>query len=442
MSDFIKKVAPIIQIYAKEYGIAVCSPIIAQAALESAHGASELAINANNFFGLKYRPGRCPSADDYYIKIGSEQNADGSYTESVMKWFSFPDMEAGVIGYFDFINNSNYANLKGVTDPETYLRNIKADGYATSHDYVKNLMNVIKKYNLTQYDKKEVVNMAKVAIDAGHGSNTAGKRTPDGYREHWINVKTAYYLEQALQKLGIQTVRIAWDDTNATDDTDVALATRQKQIKAAGCDYSVSVHANAFGNGSNYNSASGVSTHVSDKAAYLKDSVRFAQCIQKRIVQGTKQRDRGVVRQSLAMCNCPAMGTKASCLVEIAFMTHETEANLMKTEAFCKEQGEDIAKGIADYLGMTVQEAKPEQTQAATTAGAAGTNTGCPFEVKLLEHLNIRATPNGKIVIPDTDEKGARKGGVYTIVKVQGNWGYLKSGAGWISISSKYVKRI
>lgn len=28
-----------------------------------------------------------------------------------------------------------------------------------------------------------------IAIDAGHGSNTAGKRTPDGYREHWINVE-------------------------------------------------------------------------------------------------------------------------------------------------------------------------------------------------------------------------------------------------------------
>ena len=42
--------------------------------------------------------------------------------------------------------------------------------------------------------------MTKIAVDAGHGSQTAGKRTPDGYREHWINVKTAYYLEQALQK--------------------------------------------------------------------------------------------------------------------------------------------------------------------------------------------------------------------------------------------------
>lgn len=32
--------------------------------------------------------------------------------------------------------------------------------------------------------------------------------------------------------------------------------------------------------------------------------------------------------------------------------------------------------------------------------------------------------------------------GVYTIVKTSGSWGKLKSGAGWINISSKYCKRV
>lgn len=194
----------------------------------------------------------------------------------------------------------------------------------------------------------------RVAIDAGHGSQTAGKRTPDGYREHWINVKTAYYCEQYLQTKGIETVRIAWNDTNSKDDFDVPLSTRQKQIKNAGCDYSVSCHANAYGDGKTYNSATGVSTHIHATASYLNDSLAFARAIQKRIVEGTKQRDRGVIRQSLAMCNCRSMKTKASCLVEIAFMTNKEEADLMMTEEFCKEQGEDIAKGILDYLGITI----------------------------------------------------------------------------------------
>lgn len=154
---FIEQIVPYIQKYLPKYGIKVCSPIIAQAILESASGTSELAKNAHNYFGLKYRAGRCSTSCGIYNKVGSEQNADGSYTSSTMQWMKFPDMESGVQGYFDFINISNYANLKGVTDPKTYLENIKKDGYATSLKYVENLMNVISKYNLTKYDTQTEV---------------------------------------------------------------------------------------------------------------------------------------------------------------------------------------------------------------------------------------------------------------------------------------------
>lgn len=151
--EFIKKIAPIVQKYAPQFGIKVVSPIIAQSILESQHGTSELAVKANNYFGIKYRPGRCPSGNGIYNKVGSEQDArTGQYVSSNMQWQKFPNMDACVKGYFEFTSLSNYKNLKGVTDPKKYLELIKADGYATSINYVPNLMNVIKKYNLTQYD--------------------------------------------------------------------------------------------------------------------------------------------------------------------------------------------------------------------------------------------------------------------------------------------------
>lgn len=154
---FIEQIAPIIQKYAPTYGIHVCSPIIAQAILESASGTSELAKNAHNYFGLKYRAGRCPTSCGIYNKIGSEQNQNGSYTSSSMQWMKFPSMEAGVQGYFDFINIANYSNLKGVSDPKTYLENIKKDGYATSLKYVENVLSVINRYDLSKYDQKEAI---------------------------------------------------------------------------------------------------------------------------------------------------------------------------------------------------------------------------------------------------------------------------------------------
>ncbi|MCM1185240.1 MAG: N-acetylmuramoyl-L-alanine amidase [Lachnoclostridium sp.] len=65
-----------------------------------------------------------------------------------------------------------------------------------------------------------------------------------------------------------------------------------------------------------------------------------------------------------------------------------------------------------------------------TTSGA--------YQVKLLEDLNIRKFPNGTIV----KVNGAKKGIIYTIVETVGNWGRLKSGAGWISVSDKYVRKV
>ena len=83
--QFIAEVAKYVQKYASQYGIKVHSPIIAQACLESAYGTSELAVNAHNYFGLKYRKNRCPSASGIYYKMGSEQNADGTYSSSAMQ---------------------------------------------------------------------------------------------------------------------------------------------------------------------------------------------------------------------------------------------------------------------------------------------------------------------------------------------------------------------
>lgn len=177
--EFIEQIAAYIKKYAPSYGIVVYSPIIAQAILESAYGTSELAVNACNFFGLKYREGRCKTCIGIYDKVGSEQNSDGSYTSSAMKWCKFEDMENGVIGYFDFINISNYANLKGVTDPREYLENIKADGYATSLNYVDNLMSVIETWSLTDYDKKEENEMSNSSLVSYTklSPNHSGQRT-------------------------------------------------------------------------------------------------------------------------------------------------------------------------------------------------------------------------------------------------------------------------
>ena len=146
---FIQKVAEKVSKYAPLYGICVHSPIIAQAIIESGWGSSVLARKYNNYFGLK-----CGSS----WKGGSvnmttkEEYKPGVVTNIRDNFRTYEDFDAGIRGYFEFINRSRYANLKRVKNPEEYVRRIKADGYATSSKYVDTIMKVIRDNKLTRFD--------------------------------------------------------------------------------------------------------------------------------------------------------------------------------------------------------------------------------------------------------------------------------------------------
>lgn len=61
------------------------------------------------------------------------------------------------------------------------------------------------------------------------------------------------------------------------------------------------------------------------------------------------------------------------------------------------------------------------------------------FLVKVLvNELNVRSGPSTDYRVVGIVHKDE----VYTITATSGNWGRLKSGAGWISIHSKYVKKL
>ena len=148
-SEFVEHIAKCVKKYAYVYGIEVHSPIIAQAILESGWGKSSLASKYHNYFGLKcgssWKGKSVNMATKEEYKVGTLTNIRDNFRV-------YNSMEAGVKGYFDFINTSRYANLKGVKSPEEYVRRIKADGYATSSKYVDNIMRVIRDNKLTRFD--------------------------------------------------------------------------------------------------------------------------------------------------------------------------------------------------------------------------------------------------------------------------------------------------
>jgi LysM repeat protein len=158
-NEFIEAIASYVKKYAPSYGICVHSPVIAQAILESGWGQTKLASLYHNYFGLKCgtrwkgRSVNMQTQEEYTV---------GTLTTIRDNFRVFDSMEDGVKGYFEFIQLPRYQNLRGITDPETYLKTIKADGYATDSQYVESNVRIINQYHLTRYDKEETV-MAKTA---------------------------------------------------------------------------------------------------------------------------------------------------------------------------------------------------------------------------------------------------------------------------------------
>ena len=146
--EFINNIGYIIQEEAKARGYQVCSPIIAQACLESNYGVSQLSARWNNFFGMK-----CGSAwKGQSVNLATKEEYNSQLVNIRDNFRVYSSMEEGVKGYFDFISTNRYANLKRATTPKQYLEYIKADGYATSSSYVSSCMSIISRHDLERFD--------------------------------------------------------------------------------------------------------------------------------------------------------------------------------------------------------------------------------------------------------------------------------------------------
>lgn len=94
----------------------------------------------------------------------------------------------------------------------------------------------------------------KVLIDNGHGSNTPGKRSPDGrLREYAYTREIAARLEIELRKNGIAVERIVKEEI----DVPLTERCRRANMYKASEAILVSIHCNAAGNGSSWMQARG-----------------------------------------------------------------------------------------------------------------------------------------------------------------------------------------
>lgn len=225
-------------------------------------------------------------------------------------------------------------------------------------------------YTVKNVDNQCIITMQynsiKIAVDCGHGADTVGKRTPplpqdidfdgDGIidapkgssiREHTADVGVGKYLVKELERCGFEVYQ------SALGEEDVPLKTRLANIAAAECDYSVSVHFNAAGDGKKFNESEGIEVYSYRDADQIGDSEALAKAVMAEVSLGTQQTNRGYKKSNLVMCKTKDMGTKASILVECAFMTNLNDVvNMMGNEEYWKETAAEIARGFCNYLNV------------------------------------------------------------------------------------------
>lgn len=191
--------------------------------------------------------------------------------------------------------------------------------------------------------------MVKIAIDAGHGIHTPGKRTPTGEREWTFNDKV---VRAAMAKLSdYKDVTILRTD-DASGNVDAPLVARTNQANNWKADIFVSVHHNALGN--EWGNHEGAETFVYIPMSKNPKSKKLADCVHPRIVKAMQTKDRGIKDANFAVLrnsNMPAI------LTEGGFMDSRTDIKKMREDKYLKAQGEAIALGIAEYFGLSLKNA-------------------------------------------------------------------------------------
>ena len=148
--QFIEQIGKAAVKYYPQYKI-LPSLTVAQAILESNWGRSGLSVDCHNYFGMKWVEG---CGCDYKTYSTREQRSDGVYYTIQARFRKYPSLEAGIKGYYDFLQYPRYKNLKGVTSYMDACKLIRLDGWATSLTYTNNLIKLIETYNLTKFDKE------------------------------------------------------------------------------------------------------------------------------------------------------------------------------------------------------------------------------------------------------------------------------------------------
>lgn len=195
--------------------------------------------------------------------------------------------------------------------------------------------------------------MFKLALDAGHGLYTPGKRClksldKNETREWWLNDRIADRVESLLKSFsGCSVLRV--DDT--TGDVDVSLSARVKKANEWGADFYLSIHHNA---GINGGAGGGIISIAYTDAS--KESLEYQKILYDELIKLTGLHGNRAVPCPLQNLMVLRETSMPAVMVECGYMDSSTDVPVILTDEFASKCAQGIVNALVEIGGLGKKE--------------------------------------------------------------------------------------
>jgi N-acetylmuramoyl-L-alanine amidase len=258
----------------------------------------------------------------YNVEKVNEQSLKSAFSLDDAKFDSIKDGGTTISIPSGKIEN---ADIHIGADGKTLRVKIKSANVETPKVVVPESVNAPTNVTPKKSNKKLVV------VDAGHGGSDCGA-TRNGIYEKDITLDVAKRLETLLKKKGYEVVMIR------SSDATVSLQERVEISEKASPEIFVSVHVNS----SNSESPSGLETHY-----YKDNSLQLAKTVHASLLNNINATNRGLFKSKFYVINHT---TAPAILVEIGFISNNSERAQLVTDSRKQATAKAIAEGIYEYL--------------------------------------------------------------------------------------------
>ncbi|HOO90976.1 MAG TPA: N-acetylmuramoyl-L-alanine amidase [Syntrophales bacterium] len=196
-----------------------------------------------------------------------------------------------------------------------------------------------------------------LVVDPGHGGSDTGVALSRSVDEKDVTLNIARHIKKKLSGVNGIDIRLT-----RLDDRDVSIEDRKKIVEKLNADLFISLHVNAgFGqNAEGYEiyssslivpsakeSNSKEIVENMEQTAYLNDSVRFGQIVQKNIRKIFPRKGRGLRDAPIFILK--SLKTPAI-LMEIGFATNVNDKKLLRDEKMQEDIADVLTKSVQEYF--------------------------------------------------------------------------------------------